>query len=77
MNDLKVNFPDGNIIHISNNKCSSPNALFVDIIDLVPGKKYTVFINNLNTTSVTLFPSSFSFVAEAPTKRLTFYHQFD
>jgi hypothetical protein len=74
--DLKISFPDGNIINQANSTCSSPNTLMVDIEDLIPGRKYTVFIKNLNTTPAVIFPESFSFVAAETTKRLSFYYEF-
>lgn len=74
--DLKVVFPDGNVKYLDNNKCSCPNMLDVSVTNLVKGKKYTVFINNLNDTPVRTFPASYSFVAEADQKILTFYYQF-
>jgi hypothetical protein len=75
-NDLKIVFPDGNVINKANAQCFCPNALNVDLTDLILGKKYTVFINNLNTTPVRLFPESFSFVADDTNKRITFHYQF-
>lgn len=74
--DLKVSFPDGNIVYKNNDVCDCPNALEVDIQDLIPGRKYTVFIQNLNNTPVRTFPESFSFVAKDNLKKLTFYYQF-
>jgi hypothetical protein len=76
INDLKILFPDGNIVRKTNASCSCPNLLSVDVTDLVPGRKYTVFINNLNDTLVRTFPESFSFVAKDTQKRLSFYYQF-
>lgn len=75
-NDLKIVFPDGNVVRRPNAQCLCPNSVSVDVIDLVPGKKYTVFINNLNSTPVRLFPESYSFVAKETQKRLTFHYQF-
>lgn len=75
-NDLRIVFPDGNIVRRPNDQCSCPNSLSVDVIDLVPGKKYTVFISNLNGTSVKIFPESYSFVAKETAKRLQFHYQF-
>jgi hypothetical protein len=74
--DLKVTFPDGNIKHLANNQCDCPNTLEVVVNNLVVGKKYTVFINNLNNTAVRTFPSSYSFVAQNANKTLSFYYQF-
>ena len=74
--DLKVTFPDGNIKHLANNVCGCPNSLNVLVNNLVVGKKYTVFINNLNNTPVRTFPASYSFVAESINKTLSFYYQF-
>lgn len=73
--DLKVVFPDGNIKHIPNNTCSCPNIVDVNVSNLIVGKKYTVFINNLNNTPVRTFPESYSFLAETPDKTLSFYYQ--
>lgn len=75
-NDLKIIFPDGNVVRKPNAQCICPNTVAVDVVDLVPGRKYTVFIDNLNNTSVRLFPESFSFVAKETQKRLTFHYQF-
>jgi hypothetical protein len=74
--DLKIVFPDGNVVTKPNSQCSCPNTVAVDVIDLEPGRKYTVFMNNLNNTPVRLFPESFSFVAKETQKRLTFHYQF-
>ena len=74
--DLKISFPDGSIINQPSSICNDPNPLMVDVQDLIPGRKYTVFIKNMNTTQSIFFPESFSFVAQEPTKRLTFYYQF-
>lgn len=74
--DIKVTFPDGNIKHIQNSQCSCPNTLFVDINNLIIGKKYTVSINNLNNTPVRTFPESYSFEADSVNKTLSFYYQF-
>lgn len=74
--DLKVVFPDGNIKHIPYNTCRCPNTVDVVVTNLVAGKKYTVFINNLNSTPVKTFPDSYSFVAQSEQKALTFYYQF-
>jgi hypothetical protein len=76
-NDIKIVFPEGNISRLSNDKCSCPNEVDVDITNLVVGRKYTVSINNINSTPVRLFPSSFSFTAEETSTRLTYYYQFD
>lgn len=76
INDLKILFPDGNVVRQPNSSCPCPNSVAVDVVDLVPGKKYTVFMNNLNNTSVRVFPESFSFVAQETRKRLTFHYQF-
>jgi hypothetical protein len=76
INDLKISFPDGNIVKKTNSSCYCPNLLSVDVTDLVPGKRYTVFISNLNDTLVRTFPESFSFVAKETSKRVTFYYQF-
>jgi hypothetical protein len=74
--DIKVIFPDGNVKHIPNNSCSCPNILGVNVSNLIVGKKYTVFINNLNNTPVRTFPESYSFVADNVNKHLSFYYQF-
>ena len=74
--DIRVVFPDGNIKHLSNNVCECPNKLDVNISNLVVNKKYTVFINNLNSTPVRTFPASYSFVADQTTKTLSFYYQY-
>jgi hypothetical protein len=74
--DLKVTFPDGNIKRLENSQCACPNMLSVVVNNMVVGKKYTVFINNLNNTPVRTFPSSYSFVAESANKTLAFYYQF-
>lgn len=74
--DIKIVFPDGNIKHLSNNACSCPNIVDVNISNLIIGKKYTVFINNLNNTPVRTFPESYSFEADAINKTLSFYYQF-
>lgn len=74
--DLKVTFPDGNVKRLNNNVCSCPNSLDVLVNNLVIGKKYTVFINNLNNTPVKTFPESYSFVAASINKSLVFYYQF-
>ena len=74
--DLKISFPDGNIINQSSEVCNNPNSLMVDIEDLIPGRKYTVFIKNMNNTQSIIFPESFSFVAQETSKRLSFYYQF-
>jgi hypothetical protein len=76
INDLKILFPDGNVVRKTNALCSCPNLLSVDVTDLVPGRKYTIFISNLNDTPVRTFPESFSFVAKETRKRLSFYYQF-
>lgn len=75
-NDLRIVFPDGNIVRRPNDQCYCPNTVSVDVIDLVPGKKYTVFISNMNNTDVRLFPESYSFVAKETSKRLQFHYQF-
>lgn len=75
-NELKIVFPDGNIVHTPNSQCLFPNPVSVNVVDLIPGKKYTVFMNNLNTTAVRLFPASYSFVADKTEKNLIFYYQF-
>lgn len=75
-NDLTVIFPDGNIVHTDHDQCSCANSVDVQIRNLIIGKKYTVFIDNLNDTPVTLFPESFSFVANQSEKKLTFNYQF-
>jgi hypothetical protein len=74
--DLKVSFPDGNIINKANETCNCPNDIVVEIQDLIPGRKYTVYIQNLNNTPVRTFPESFSFVAKEEQKRVSFYYQF-
>lgn len=74
--DIKIVFPDGNIKRLSNDICSCPNSLDVSITNLVVGKKYTVFIDNLNSTPVRTFPSSYSFVAKENNKTLSFYYQY-
>lgn len=74
--DLKISFPDGNIINQSSDSCHIPSSLMVDVEDLIPGRKYTVFIKNMNNTQSIIFPESFSFVAKETTKRLSFYYQF-
>lgn len=74
--DLKITFPDGNIKRLNNSACQCPNKLDVDITNLISGKKYTVFINNLNNTPVRTFPSSYSFVADQTNKTLSFYYQY-
>lgn len=74
--DLKVIFPDGNVIALDNSRCSCPNTVNVNVTNLVLGKKYTVFINNLNATPVRTFPESYSFVATENNKTLSFYYQF-
>ena len=74
--DLKVVFPDGNIVSLNHENCTCPNKLDVNIIDLLPGKKYTVFIKNLNNTPVRTFPESYSFVAKDTNKTLSFYYQY-
>lgn len=74
--DLKVSFPDGNIKHLPYDTCRCPNTVDVLATNLIVGKKYTVFINNLNSTPVKTFPDSYSFVAKSEQKQLTFYYQF-
>ena len=80
--DLKVTFEpntqgsDPNVIHLPNNSCSCPNTVDINIVDMMPGKKYTVFITNLNNTPVRTFPESYSFVADGASKKLSFYYQF-
>jgi hypothetical protein len=74
--DLKVVFRDGNTISLPNSSCNCPNSINVDVTDMMPGKKYTVFIKNLNSTPVRTFPESYSFIAEASSKTLSFYYQF-
>jgi hypothetical protein len=76
LRDLKISFPDGNIVNKSNETCKCPNILDVDVQDLLIGRKYTVFIENLNNTPVITFPESHSFVADGSQKRITFYYQF-
>lgn len=73
--DIKVVFPDGNIKRIPNSSCQCPNIVDVNISNLIIGKKYTVFINNLNNTPVRTFPESYSFVAETVNRTLSFYYQ--
>jgi hypothetical protein len=74
--DLKVVFPLGNVVHLNNSSCTCPNNIDVNIVDLMIGRKYTVFIKNLNSTPVRTFPESYSFIAEASSKTLSFYYQF-
>ena len=74
--DLKVTFPDGNIKNIPNFECSCPNIVNIKINNLIIGKKYTVFITNLNNTPIRAFPESYSFIAENIDKSLSFYYQF-
>lgn len=74
--DLKITFPDGNIKRLNNSTCQCPNKLDVDITNLVSGKKYTIFISNLNNTPIRTFPESYSFIAESQAKNLSFYYQF-
>lgn len=74
--DLKVSFPDGNIVNKANETCDCPNDITVQIQDLIIGRKYTVFIQNLNNTPVRTFPESFSFVAGETQRKLSFYYQF-
>jgi hypothetical protein len=74
--DIKVVFPDGNIKYLDNSVCTCPNTVDVAVTNLVVGKKYTVFINNLNSTPVRTFPDSYSFIAESTSKNLSFYYQF-
>jgi hypothetical protein len=76
LRDLKISFPDGNIVNKLNETCRCPNSLNVDIQDLLIGRKYTVFIENLNNTPVITFPESYSFVADTIQKRITFYYEF-
>lgn len=74
--DLKLVFPDGNVKNIANETCSCPNMVNITATNLVIGKKYTVFINNLNSTPVRTFPESYSFVADSVNRTLSFYYQF-
>lgn len=76
-NDIKIVFPDGNITRLQNNQCACPNSINVDLSNLVIGRKYTVSLANINSTPSRLFPESFSFTADAVSKRLTYYYQFD
>ncbi len=75
--DLKVVFSDNNIKNLPNDTCGCPNTLDVLLTNLVVGRKYTVALNNINTTPVRIFPSSFSFTAEEVAKKLTYYYQFN
>lgn len=74
--DLKIIFPDGNIKRLANSSCKCPNIVNVNVSNLIIGKKYTIFINNLNSTPVRTFPDSYSFVADNTVKTLSFYYQF-
>lgn len=74
--DIKVIFPEGNIKRLNSNICRCPNKLDVNVTNLVIGKRYTVFINNLNNTPVRTFPFSYSFIADSVIKSLSFYYQF-
>jgi hypothetical protein len=76
LRDLKISFPDGNIINKLHETCKCPSTLDVDVQDLLIGRKYTVFIENINNTPVITFPESYSFVADDDRKRITFYYQF-
>lgn len=74
--DLKVIFPDGNIKRLSSSVCKCPNELQVNLTNLIVGKKYTVFIENLNNTPVRTFPESYSFSADTNERTFSFFYQF-
>ena len=73
---VKVVFPDGNIKRIPQESCRCPNKIDFSVNNLVIGENYTIYIGNINSSPVRIFPESYSFKATAATQTMSFYYQY-